>query len=121
MFYAIYIEIITCQCFIYDYIIKLNYGDTEKEYCILNFNLSKKEARDVNDQDLGKVLEVDYNYALIEKPWETSYNDGRFYIPMYLLEKYDENTLWFRIDQEEAKNNFTIYSQPLSNLVKACK
>jgi len=119
MFHAIYIEIITCRCFIYDYIIKLNCGDTEKEYCLLNFSLSKKEARDVNDQDLGKVLEVDYNYVLIEK--ETSYNDGRFYIPIYLLEKYDENTLWFRIDQEEAKNNFTIYSQPLSNLVKACK
>ena len=82
----------------------------------MNFNLSKKDARDVNDQDLGKVLEVDHNYVLIEK--ETSYIDGRFYIPLYLLEKYDKNTLWFRIDQEEAKNNFTIYSQPLS-MVKA--
>jgi len=83
----------------------------------MNFNLSKREARDVNDQELGKVLEVDRNYVLIEKG--TSYNDGRFYIPLYLLEKYDENTLWFRIDQEEAKNDFTIYSQPISNLIKA--
>ena len=80
-------------------------------------NLSKKGARDVNDQDLGKILEVDHNYVLIEKG--TSNNDERFYIPLYLLEKYDQNTLWFRIDQEEAKNNFTIYSQPLSNFVKA--
>jgi hypothetical protein len=76
-------------------------------------NLSKKGARDVNDQDLGKILEVDHNYVLIEKG--TSNNDERFYIPLYLLEKYNQNTLWFRIDQEEAKNNFTVYSQPLSN------
>jgi hypothetical protein len=80
-------------------------------------NLSKKGARDVNDQDLGKILEVDHNYVLIEKG--TSNNDERFYIPLYLLEKYNQNTLWFRIDQEEAKNNFTVYSQPLSNFVKA--
>ena len=80
-------------------------------------NLSKKGARDVNDQDLGKILEVDHNYVLIEKG--TSNNDERFYVPLYLLEKYDQNTLWFRIDQEEAKNNFTVYSQPLSNFVKA--
>ena len=80
-------------------------------------NLSKKGARDVNDQDLGKILEVDHNYVLIEKG--TSNNDERFYILLYLLEKYDQNTLWFRIDQEEAKNNFTVYSQPLSNFVKA--
>jgi hypothetical protein len=80
-------------------------------------NLSKKGARDVNDQDLGKILEVDHNYVLIEKG--TSNNDERFYIPLYLLEKYDQNTLWFRIDQEEAKNNFTVYSQPISDFVKA--
>jgi hypothetical protein len=80
-------------------------------------NLSKKGARDVKDQDLGKILEVDHNYVLIEKG--TSNNDERFYIPLYLLEKYDQNTLWFRIDQEEAKNNFTVYSQPISDFVKA--
>ena len=80
-------------------------------------NLSKKGARDVNDQDLGKILEVDHNYVLIEKG--TSNNDERFYIPLYLLEKYDQNTLWFRIDQEEAKNNFKVYSQTISNFFKA--
>ena len=76
----------------------------------MNLTLSKKEARDVNDEDLGEVQEVDHNYVLIQK--DTSYNNERFYIPMYLVEKYDGNTLWFRIDQEEAKNNFIINSQP---------
>jgi hypothetical protein len=27
---------------------------------------------------------------------------------MYLVQKYDGSTLWFKIDQEEAKNNFII-------------
>jgi hypothetical protein len=82
----------------------------------MNLNLPKKEAKDVNNEDLGEVQEVDQNYVLIQKG--TSYNNERFYIPMYLVEKYDGNTLWFRIDQEEAKNNFIINSQPPSNLVK---
>ena len=88
----------------------------ERSIC-MDLNLSNKEARDVKDQDLGKILEVDHNYVLIEKG--TSNNNERFYIPLYLLEKYDEDTLWFRIDQEEVKNNFTVYSQPLSDFVKA--
>ena len=78
----------------------------------MNFNLSNKEARDINDQNLGEVLEVDQNYVLIQKG--TSSNNQRFYIPLYLIEKYDKNTLWFRIGKEEARNNFTVYSQPLS-------
>ena len=82
----------------------------------INLNLSKKEAKDVNDNDLGEVQEVDENYILIEK--RTSYNNERFYIPMYLAQKYDGNTLWFKIDQEEAKNNFTINSEPSSKLAK---
>jgi hypothetical protein len=83
----------------------------------MNLTLSKKEARDVNDKDLGEVQEVDHNYLLIQRG-ETSYNNNeRFYIPMYLVEKYDGNTIWFRIDQEEARNNFIINSQPTSNLV----
>ena len=82
----------------------------------MNLNLSDKKAKDVNNEDLGEVQEVDQNYILIQKT-TTSYNNERFYIPMYLVEKYDANTLWFRIDQEEAKNNFIINSQPPSNLV----
>jgi hypothetical protein len=76
----------------------------------MNLTLSKKEARDVNDEDLGEVQEVDHNYVLIQKG--APYNNQRFYIPIYLVEKHDGNTLWFRIDQEEAKNNFIINSQP---------
>jgi hypothetical protein len=82
----------------------------------INLNLSKKEAKDVNDNDLGEVQEVDENYILIQK--QTSYVNERFYIPMYLAQKYDGNTLWFKIDQQEVRNNFIIKSDPSSKLVK---
>jgi hypothetical protein len=82
----------------------------------MDLNLSKKQAKDVNDEDLDEVQEVDQNYVLIQKG--TPYNNERFYIPMYLVEKNNGNTLWFRIDQEEAKDNFIINSQPPSNLAK---
>jgi hypothetical protein len=72
----------------------------------MNLNLSNKQAKDVNDNDLGEVQEVDRSYILIQR--QTSYNNERFYIPMYLVQKYDGSTLWFKIDQEEAKNNFII-------------
>jgi hypothetical protein len=31
----------------------------------MDLNLSKKQAKDVNDEDLGEVQEVDQNYVLI--------------------------------------------------------
>jgi hypothetical protein len=71
----------------------------------MDLNLSKQQAK-----DLGEVQEVDQNYILIQKG--TPYNNERFYIPMYLVEKNNGNTLWFRIDQVR------INSQPPSNLAK---
>ena len=71
----------------------------------MDLNLSKQQAK-----DLGEVQEVDQNYVLIQKG--TPYNNERFYIPMYLVEKNNGNTLWFRIDQVR------INSQPPSNLAK---
>jgi hypothetical protein len=71
----------------------------------MDLNLSKQQAK-----DLGEIQEVDQNYILIQKG--TPYNNERFYIPMYLVEKNNGNTLWFRIDQVR------INSQPPSNLAK---
>jgi hypothetical protein len=71
----------------------------------MDLNLSKQQAKDI-----GEVQEVDQNYILIQKG--TPYNNERFYIPMYLVEKNNGNTLWFRIDQVR------INSQPPSNLAK---
>jgi hypothetical protein len=40
----------------------------------MNLNLSNKQAKDVNDNDLGEVQEADRSYILIQR--QTSYYDG---------------------------------------------
>jgi hypothetical protein len=69
------------------------------------FNLSGKQAKSANGNLLGNVLEVKNNYVLTE-------DESKFYIPTYLIEKYDGNTLWFKIDDSEAKSKFMLATTP---------
>jgi uncharacterized protein (TIGR02271 family) len=39
----------------------------------------------------------------------------KFYIPKYLVEGYDGNTLWFKVSEEEAKNSFLKDSAPTAD------
>jgi hypothetical protein len=41
-------------------------------------------------------------------------NIEKFYLPKYLLERFNLNVLWFKISKEEAKNGFMINSPPLA-------
>lgn len=34
--------------------------------------------------------------------------ESKFYAPAYLIEKYVDGTLWFKIDDDEAKSKFMI-------------
>jgi hypothetical protein len=68
-------------------------------------NLSYKQAKSVNGKDLGDVREADSNYILTE-------NESKFYIPTYLMKKYDGGKLWFRINEDEAKSKFKIATEP---------
>lgn len=54
---------------------------------------------------LGKVLEVQNNYVLIE-------DESKFFIPAYLIEKYEGGTLWFKIDEDDAKSKFIVATAP---------
>jgi hypothetical protein len=74
--------------------------------------LLKRQARDINDEELGVVQEVDPNYVLTQKVM--SNNTEKFYLPKYLLERFNLNLLWFKISKEEAKNGFMISSPPLA-------
>jgi hypothetical protein len=65
-----------------------------------------KYAKTVNGEDLGNVLEVENDYVLAE-------GESKFYIPTYLIEKYDDNTLWFKINEDEARNKFMIATAPV--------
>ncbi|HEX7207915.1 MAG TPA: YsnF/AvaK domain-containing protein [Nitrososphaeraceae archaeon] len=63
----------------------------------------KKEARGKNDEDLGEVQEIGDTYVLVQKGLISK---EKFYIPKYLVEGYDGNTLWFKVSEEEAKSSF---------------
>ena len=69
------------------------------------YKLSSIQAKSVNGKMLGNIREVDDNYILAE-------GESRFYIPTYLIDKFDGNTLWFKIDEDEAKSKFIIATAP---------
>ena len=68
------------------------------------YELLGKEARSIDNEELGKV-QVEGDYIL------TQGDKLKFYIPTYLVEKSDRYTLWFRINEDEAKSKFMIAGQ----------
>lgn len=57
----------------------------------------KKEARGaVDDSDFGEVQEVGQNYVLTQKG---VISKDKFYIPKYLVQGYDGDTLWFNLSE----------------------
>jgi Domain of unknown function (DUF2382) len=70
----------------------------------------KKEARGINDEDLGEVQEVGDNYVLVQRGM---INKDKFYIPKNMVEGYD-GVLRFSIS-EEAKSKFLRDSPPPSS------
>jgi hypothetical protein len=58
----------------------------------------KKEARGINDEDFGKVQEIQGNYVLIQRG---IIKTEIFYIPKDQAESYDGNILNFRISESD--------------------
>ena len=58
----------------------------------------KKEARGIDDEDLGEVQEVQGNYVPVQKG---IINKEKFYIPKDQAESYDGDVLRFKISQED--------------------
>ena len=52
----------------------------------------KKEARGTDDSDFGEVQEVGQGYVMTQRG---IVNKDKFYIPKYMVEGYDGDTLWF--------------------------
>jgi uncharacterized protein (TIGR02271 family) len=75
-------------------------------------DVTKKEARGNNDEDLGEVQEVGQNYVLVQRGMV---NKKKFYIPRDLAESYDGTVLRFRISEEDAENRFSRDSPPSSS------
>jgi uncharacterized protein (TIGR02271 family) len=70
----------------------------------------KKEARGINDEDLGEIQEVTKDYVLIKKG---IINKEKLYIPRDLATGYNGTILIFNITAEEAKNKFLRDSEPV--------
>ena len=58
----------------------------------------KKEARGINDEDLGEVQEVQSNYVLVQRGM---IDKETFYIPKEQAESYDGNILKFRLSESD--------------------
>ena len=63
----------------------------------------KKEARGIDDADLGEVQQVTSDYVvtqkgILDKDW--------FHIPRNLVTGYNGNKLIFRVTKDEAESNY---------------
>jgi hypothetical protein len=65
----------------------------------------KKEARGINDADLGEVQEIRLDNVITK----SGVVDKEVYsIPKNLAERYDGHNLWFRVTKEDAENLYKI-------------
>ncbi|ALI35865.1 hypothetical protein NMY3_01785 [Candidatus Nitrosocosmicus oleophilus] len=65
----------------------------------------KKEARGINDADLGEVQEIRLDNVITK----AGVVDKEVYsIPKNLVDRYDGHNLWFRVTKEDAENIYKI-------------
>jgi hypothetical protein len=60
----------------------------------------KKEARGINDYDLGEVQEVEPDIVVTKKG---VVDKDKFYLPKSLVERFDGDKVWFSISKEDAQ------------------
>jgi hypothetical protein len=72
----------------------------------INWNeLTGKEARGINDDDLGEVQSVEQDYVVTQAGVADKIT---YHLPKNLVERYDGHNLIFRITKEEAKSKYGI-------------
>jgi hypothetical protein len=70
----------------------------------------KKEARGIDNADLGEVQEVSPEYIITQKG--TLVVD-KFYIPKSLVDRFDGNIVWFKVTEEDANKYKKHTTKPL--------
>jgi hypothetical protein len=78
----------------------------------MNSTYQVKQAKSFDGKHLGNVREVDNNYVLTE-------GESKYYIPTYFIQKYEDSTLWFKIEEDEAKSKFMISREPVRSILSA--
>lgn len=67
----------------------------------VNWNdVIKKEARGLDDYDLGEVQEVDAEHVITKKG---VVDKDRYYLPRNKVNRFDGDKLWFEVTKDEAK------------------
>lgn len=67
----------------------------------INWNeVMKKEARGINDYDLGEVQEIEADHVVTQKG---IVDKDKFYLPKNLVERFDGHNVWFKITKEDAQ------------------
>jgi hypothetical protein len=60
----------------------------------------KKEARGIDDYDLGEVHDVDSNIVVTKKG---VVDKDKFYLPKSRAVRFDGHKVWFNVTKDEAK------------------
>lgn len=63
-------------------------------------DILKKEARGMNDYDLGEVHDVEPEIVVTKKG---VVDKDKFYLPKSLVERFDGDKVWFSITKEDAQ------------------
>jgi uncharacterized protein (TIGR02271 family) len=71
----------------------------------------KKEARALNNEDLGEVQEITDGYVLVQRG---IIDKEKFSIPQDQAESYDGSILKFRISEDEIIKKYAVDSEPAS-------
>jgi hypothetical protein len=65
----------------------------------------KKEARGINDYDLGEVQEVQSDTVVTKRGL---LDKDKFFLPKKLAERFDGHNVWFKIAKEDAQTYRTL-------------
>ena len=60
----------------------------------------KKEARGINDFDLGEVQEIQSDVVVTQKG---VLDKDKFYLPKNVVDRFDGQNVWFKITKEDAE------------------
>jgi hypothetical protein len=66
----------------------------------IDWNQIKKEARGINDYDLGEVQEIQSDVVVTQKG---ILDKDKFYLPKNMVDRFDSQNVWFKITKEDAE------------------
>ena len=77
-----------------------NYGKIIKSE-----NLINKKAKGIDNIDPGEIQKITSEYIITEKKdTDTNKNKDKIFIPRNLLERWDEDNVWFQVTEEEKES-----------------